>query len=112
MEDHDLADSCDEFSLPGSQTQGMETCDPFAADPVFSSEEEMRKCLQDMGHKDIFLTSFGEEIDASDERKASCDCGNCCGLMIRKGYKDHIRRTLIYEFLKTLSFSLIFLRIC
>ena len=77
-----LGDSAvNELSQLFSQSQeGPATRDPFAADPVFASEEEMKKYLCDIGQKDSFVSPELVEIDVSGARKLSCDCGQCTGL--------------------------------
>ena len=81
-----LGDStADEMSQLSSQSQeGPPPCppsrDPSANDPTFSSEEEMKAYLSEIGHKDIYLSPENVEIDTFEERKLNCDCGKCTGL--------------------------------
>ena len=55
--------------------------DPADADPVFSSEEEMRRYLKEIGQTDVFISPENVEIDPLPEKKSLiCTCGHCTDL--------------------------------
>ena len=75
--------SVDEMTpLLFSQSQeGPSNRDPAADDPVFSSEEEMRRYLIEIGQKDVFISPENVEIeDYPDKQTFSCTCGHCTDL--------------------------------
>ena len=89
-----MSDSSDQFSASTadglsqlfSLSQEAPTArNPFEADPSFESEEEMKKYLNDIGQKDIFLSPENIEIETSDRRNLSCDCGHCVGIKMGNG---------------------------
>ena len=75
--------SVDEMTpLLFSQSQeGPSNRDPAADDPVFSSEEEMRRYLTEIGQTDVFFSQENVEINLLPEKKSlSCTGGHCTDL--------------------------------
>ena len=58
--------------------------DPYASDPCFESVEAMKKCLREMGHRDVVITNENAEVERdADIEDRICTFQKCTGLKIR-----------------------------
>ena len=82
----------DEQSQLFSQSEeALRIRDPYAGDPSFNNEDEMIKYLEEIGQKDVFLTSDNVEIDIADKSQhLSCDCGNCSAGLNHNNQQDYL----------------------